>query len=244
MGRGLSNAALPCYELRMAGGYFSQKTLKFLTLLTMNNSRDWFESHKSDYENLVREPALELIRDFAPSLKRISSHMVAVDKKVGGSLMRVQRDTRFSPDKTPYKTNIGIQFRHEVGKDVHAPGLYLHIAPDECFLGSGVWHPDADALARIRKRIIDKPKLWKTASTDPKFQSFFVLDGDSLSRPPRGIDPEHPAIDDLKRKDHIATAVMSLRDVYSAKLPAILHERFSASRAYMKVLCDALGLPF
>ncbi len=228
----------------MADGYFTPKTLKFLTALALNNNRAWFEAHKSDYEGQVREPALELIRNIAPALKKFSPHVVAVDKKFGGSLMRVQRDTRFSSNKSPYKTNIGIQFRHAVGKDVHAPGLYFHIAPDECFIGVGLWHPEADALARIRQRIIEKPKLWQKVSQDPKFRAVFDLGGDSLSRPPRGIDPSHPAIEDLKRKDHIAAAALSLRELYSTKLLATLYQRFNLAKPYFKFLCDSLGLAF
>lgn len=228
----------------MSEGYFSATTLKFLTALALNNHRDWFEEHKDAYEALVRNPALELIGDFAPVLKKISAHLVAIDKKVGGSLMRVQRDTRFSPDKSPYKTNIGIQFRHEIGKDVHAPGLYLHIAPDECFLGVGVWHPDAACLASIREHIIEKPQLWKKVSTDPKFRAVFDLSGDSLKRPPRGFDPDHPAIEDLKRTDHVAIAAMSKKDVFSPNLLRILFERFNATNAYMRFLCKAIELPY
>ena len=228
----------------MPESYFSQKTFKFLTALTLNNSRDWFERHKDEYEGLVRGPALELIRDFAPVLKRFSPHLLAVDKKVGGSLLRVHRDTRFGADKTPYKTNIGIQFRHDVGKDIHAPGLYFHVSPDECFLGSGVWHPDPETLARIRKRIIEKPKAWTKASAETKFRAVFDLAGDSLSRPPRGIDPDHPAIEDLKRKDHIAAATLSVRDVTSPSLLKTLHDRFSLTKPYFRFLCQALDLQF
>ena len=228
----------------MAEGYFSQKTLRFLTALALNNDREWFEMHKADYECLVREPALELIRDFAPALKKISPHMLAINKKVGGSLMRVQRDTRFSPDKTPYKTNIGIQFRHEIGKDVHAPGFYLHIAPDGCFFGTGVWHPDAEALAKIRARIIEKPNLWNKVSKEPKFRALFELGGDSLTRPPRGIDPDHPAINDLKRKDHVAMTNLSPRDAFSPQLLKTLFEGLYLTKAYTRFLCGALELPF
>ena len=94
-------------------------------------------------------------------LPGISKHLTAIPKRSGGSLMRVYRDTRFSRDKTPYKTNIGIQFRHEQGKDVHAPGLYFHLDRNECFLGVGMWHPEREALAAIRQAIVDDPKAWR-----------------------------------------------------------------------------------
>jgi len=224
--------------------YFSQKTLKFLTALTLNNHREWFEQHKTEYEECVREPALRLIRDFAPALKKFSPHLLAIDKKVGGSLMRVQRDTRFSSNKSRYKTNIGVQFRHKAGKDVHAPGLYLHIAPDECFLGAGVWHPDADALSAIRQRIVQSPKAWAKAAAEPQFLKVFELSGESLVRPPRGFDAGHPAITDLKRKDHIAVANLAMRDICSPKLLELLNERFGRTKPYFRFLCEALKLPF
>ena len=88
----------------------------------MNNERDWFEAHRADYERFVLEPALALISEMDEIVRLISPHYRGVAKKVGGSLMRIYRDTRFGHDKTPYKTNIGIQFRHENAKDVHAPG--------------------------------------------------------------------------------------------------------------------------
>ena len=117
------------------GPYFTSRTFRFLRKLAANNDRDWFQANKARYESNVREPCLAFIRAFRKPLERISPFFVASDRRVGGSLMRVYRDTRFSRDKTPYKTNVGIQFRHELGKDVHAPGFYVHIAAGECFLG-------------------------------------------------------------------------------------------------------------
>ena len=112
---------------------FQPTLLAFLRDLKANNNRDWFNAHKPDYEQLVREPALGFISAMGPPLAKFAPMFVAVPRKSGGSLMRVYRDTRFSRDKTPYKTNVGIQFRHEYGKDVHAPGYYFHIDPDQVF---------------------------------------------------------------------------------------------------------------
>ena len=228
----------------MATAYFTARTIRFLSELAINNHRDWFLEHQGEYEAHVREPALRLIRDFAPHLKRISKHFVAVDRKVGGSLMRVQRDVRFAKDKTPYKTNIGIQFRHAVGKDVHAPGLYLHIEPSGCFLGSGIWHPESAVLERIREHILEKPTRWKAATRDAAFRQVFELGGESQKRPPRGIDKDHPLLEDLLRKDHIAGAPLREKDAISSRLPELLEKSFSVSRPYLKFLCEALELPF
>ena len=91
---------------------FRPSTFKFLRELAANNNRDWFQAHKPRYESEVLEPALGFVQAMAPRLERISAHFMAVPKRTGGSLMRVYRDTRFAHDKTPYKINIGIQFRH------------------------------------------------------------------------------------------------------------------------------------
>lgn len=223
---------------------FPAATFSFLDELAANNDRDWFNANKTRYEHDVREVALAFIRTMAPALQKISKHFVADDRKVGGSLMRVHRDTRFAKDKTPYKTNIGIQFRHEAGKDVHAPGFYLHIEPQECFLGVGLWHPEPTALAQIRARIVDKTAAWRKASTDAKFRKHFEPSGDSLKRVPRGFDAEHPCVDDLRRKDHIAVAKITPAALSSRKAAATVAERFGDAKPYIKFLAQALELPF
>ncbi len=114
--------------------------LHFLDELSRNNKREWFQANRSRYEQDVLQPALAFIETMAKPLEKISPHFCAVPKRMGGSLMRPYRDVRFSKDKRPYKTNVGIQFRHEAGRDVHAPGFYFPIEPDEAFLGVGIWH--------------------------------------------------------------------------------------------------------
>ena len=184
---------------------YPAKTLTFLRQLARNNERDWFNANKQRYEDLVRMPSLAFIEAMGPAIKKhLSGHFLAQPKKVGGSLMRVYRDTRFAKDKTPYKTNVGIQFRHELGKDVHAPGFYLHIEPGNCFLGAGIWHPESRVLTGIREFIADNPHAWKAATGSRVFKKNWALVGDTLVRPPRGFAPDHELIVDLKRKDFIA----------------------------------------
>ncbi len=223
---------------------FSPATLKFLDELAANNNRVWFEANKPRYEALVREPALEFIAAMGPALEAFAPHFRADPRKVGGSLMRVFRDTRFSRDKTPYKTNIGIQFRHELGKDVHAPGFYVHVATDECFLAVGCWHPDADALGRIRDLIAKNPKQWFSARDNRKFTTEWALTGDSLTRPPRGYAADHTAIEDLKRKDFVGIASLSRAEVSGPGLVKLAGARFAASAPFMKFLCDALNVQY
>jgi uncharacterized protein (TIGR02453 family) len=142
---------------------FEGELFAFLRELRQHNDRNWFEAYKPRYETAVRIPALAFIEAMGPRLATISPHFRALAKKSGGSLMRVYRDTRFSKDKTPYKTNVGIQFRHEAGRDVHCPGFYLHLEPGRCFLGAGIWRPDSKALRAIRDFIADNPGGWRKA---------------------------------------------------------------------------------
>lgn len=228
----------------MVNRYFTQESLSFLRQLAKHNNRDWFEENKANYEASVRTPALQFITDMADKLAMISPHFLAQPKKVGGSLMRVYRDVRFSSDKRPYKTNIGIQFRHELGKDVHAPGFYLHIEPGDCFVGAGIWRPDAAALGKIRDAIVEKPEKWKKAVNDKGFNKHFSLRGESLSRPPRGYAGDHPFIDDLKRKDFIAVTSLDDNQVTGSRIRKMVLDRFSAAGEYMQFLCRALELRY
>jgi uncharacterized protein (TIGR02453 family) len=228
----------------MTDRYFTKQTFAFLEALAENNTRVWFEEHKQEYEDFVRTPALDFIADMSDEMPAISRHFLAQPKKVGGSLMRVQRDTRFSRGKTPYKVNIGIQFRHEVGKDVHAPGYYLHIEPGGCFLGIGLWRPEADALFKIRSAIVEHPDAWVAARDAQAFREHFTLEGDALVNAPRGFAKDHPLVEDLKRKDFIGMAALSAAEVTSKKLRTLVVEHFRQAAPYMEFLCKALDLRF
>src|SRR5215831_17653281 len=120
---------------------FGPGLFSFLSDLRANNSREWFAANKERYEEELLEPALVFINAFAPRLEKISPHFRADARASGGSLFRIYRDTRFSKDKSPYKTNLGIHFRHERAKDAHAPGYYLHIGPGEVYAGGALQEP-------------------------------------------------------------------------------------------------------
>lgn len=223
---------------------FAKTTFAFLDELAAHNRRDWFEANKARYEALVREPALEFIAAMAPELARCAPHFRADPRKLGGSLMRVYRDTRFARDKTPYKTNVGIQFRHELGKDVHAPGFYVHLATDECFLGVGCWHPESNALGRIRDLIATQPQRWCAVRDDRKFSTAWSMEGDSLARPPRGYAADHPAIEDLKRKDFIGLAPLSRQETLGPGLVKRAAKQFATAAPFMAFLCEAVGVQY
>ncbi|MCR9166170.1 MAG: DUF2461 domain-containing protein [bacterium] len=218
--------------------------MEFLVELGMNNDREWFGANKERYEAQVREPARAFIRAVAPRLTEISEHFVASDKKVGGSLMRVHRDVRFSKDKAPYKTNVGIHFRHALGKDAHAPGFYVHIAAEGNFIGTGMWRPESSALAAIRRRIVEEEDAWRQATRSSAFTERFALGGESLKRPPKGFDADHPLVDDLKRKDHIAIAPLSDEEMLGEGVVDRILELFERAVPYLQFQCAALAVPF
>ena len=222
---------------------FTSASVEFLRELQANNNREWFNRNKRRYDEDVLDVALDFIQSMHDPLLELAPHFTAIPKRVGGSLMRVYRDTRFSKDKTPYKTNIGIQFRHEQAKDVHSPGYYVHIEPDEVFVGVGMWRPPRDALAGIRERIAEESAEWLSAVSDTGFRNHFRFGGESLQRPPRGFDPDHPMIEDLKRKDFIAVKDMSAEDALQTTFQRKVESAFSAATPYMRFLCRAVGVP-
>lgn len=225
---------------------FTLDTFEFLDELTLNNERDWFETNKARYEAHVREPALAFIRAMAGPLSKISPSFVAEDKKVGGSLMRVYRDTRFASDKTPYKTNVGIQFRHSGGKDVHAPGWYVHVSPSECFVALGMWRPEPAQLVQVRALMAKAPTRWQ-AVIDGKTLAKAGLaagDGDKLTRVPKGYSADHPVADDLKRRSFTLHAPLAAKDITGKGFVAHVAKRFAGGADFMRFLCDAVEVPF
>jgi uncharacterized protein (TIGR02453 family) len=223
---------------------FYPETIRFLELLAANNNREWFNEHKSRYEEDVLDVALRFIQSMQDPLQEIAPHFVAFPTRIGGSLMRVYRDTRFSKNKTPYKTNIGIQFRHEQARDVHSPGYYVHIAPEQVFVGAGMWRPDSEPLRRIRERIAARPAEWKRAMDDRRFKRQFELGGESLVRPPRGFDKEHECIDDIRRKSFIAVREFASKDCLKQQFQRTVESSFKTAEPFMRFLCMAVGVRF
>lgn len=224
--------------------HFTRDTIRFLNELKKNNNRDWFNENKPRYEEHVLDVALRFIQSMQGPLEKIAPHFTAIPKRMGGSLMRVYRDTRFSKNKTPYKTNIGIQFRHERAKDVHSPGYYVHIDTEQVFIGVGMWRPDSEPLSRIRNRIVDKEAEWLRISRDKLFLRHFKLGGQTLIRAPRGFDKNHPLLTDIMRKDFIAIKNLDLGDATQARFQQKVETAFKAGTPYMQFLCKAVGVPF
>ena len=229
-------------KMNFAG--FSKPTTTLLTELAENNNRAWFLENKSRYERDVQGVALDYIAAMGPRIAQLSDYFLALPQKSGGSLMRVYKDTRFARGQDPYKTNIGIQFRHELAKDVHAPGFYVHIEPDACFIGAGMWRPEPPALAKIRQRIVEQPKQWQKVRANKAFSEHWTLGGTGLKKAPRGFAEDHPHIEDLKRKDFIAGHDLPGAAIATAQFVDLSTEYFKAAAPLMKFLCASLELNY
>jgi uncharacterized protein (TIGR02453 family) len=224
--------------------YFTPELFQFLSELEAHNNRDWFLANKERYERTVRDPFLRFIADLGPRLEKVSPHFVADPRPVGGSMMRIYRDTRFSKDKTPYKTAIMAHFEHAKGKEGATPAYYLRLAPGSSIVGAGIWRPEPGALKRIRKAIVDDGKVWQRITQGRQFRGSCGMAGESLKRPPSGFDANHPLIADIKRKDFATTTPLDERRVASAAFMDDVLAAFKTTAPFLQFVTRAIGLAF
>jgi uncharacterized protein (TIGR02453 family) len=220
---------------------FSPTLFDFLRELRANIDREWFQLNKARYENEVKAPALRFIAAVGPKLHTISRHIVADARPVGGSLFRIYRDVRFSSDKSPYKTAVGMSFGHDRGGDGPAPGYYLHLEPGESFTGGGVHMPDTATLTLIRDAIVADPRGWKRIVDDPTFAPMFTNLGDALKRAPQGYDPKHPFVEDLKRKSYTWHAMFTEAEVTAPDFMDRFVDACRTASPFSRFLAKALG---
>lgn len=225
--------------------HFTPQLFRFLRRLDRHNDRAWFQRNRDEYIEHVRDPMLRFIEALAPRLRRISRHVVADPAPRGGSMFRIHRDMRFVTDGRPYKTAATARFAHEQEGAGPAPGFYLHLGAREVYAGSGLWRPDGATAARIRGRIAADGGAWKRVVRGRAFREGAVrLDGDVLKRPPRGIAPDHPLIEDLRRRDFVTRSDL---DEAAACAPDFLDRYVAACRAaspFVRFLARALDLPW
>jgi len=200
---------------------FSKEAFSFLKRLKKNNDRDWFVPRKPQYEELWKEPMLALIENLGRELRPIAPEFRFTPK----SLLRIYRDTRFSKDKSPYKTHVAATFDMAgYPKSVSSPGFYLHFEPGEVFVGGGLYMPDSRQLKRIRYGIDQKSESFLDIVESPSFKKYFgELRGDTLKRPPQGYPADHPEIEYLKRKGFFVAKTFDEKLAMSPKLvPAVV----------------------
>lgn len=219
---------------------FGPQTLRYLRELARHNNRPWFQAHKTEYETAVQAPALRFIVEMGPMLSKISPHVTADPRPFGGSLSRIYRDTRFSKDKSPYKTRVGIHFAHEAaGKGGNLPGFFFHLAPGDSFVASGMWHPDPPALAKIRQAIVATPDRW-----GPLRKKGIEFGGESYARVPAGIDRDHRYANDLRRKDFYASLSFTDAEATSPTFPGRFEKACRTLAPLNAFLAGALQLPW
>jgi len=180
---------------------FTPKTLSFLRSLKRNNKREWFHERRDQYELHCKQPMLELIERLANDMRSFAPEML-VDPKV--SMLRQFRDTRFSEDKTPLKSHIAATIPNRALGKMNGAGLYFEIAPGWVWIGGGLWRPDASQLQLVRDHIVADKKRMDAIVKAPKFKKLGGLQGDRLTRLPRGYAKDHPAADYLQYKQFMA----------------------------------------
>jgi len=204
-----------------------KKTLTFLKKLKKNNNRDWFLKNKPEYEEAKKE--------FEKIIEDTLARSTKFDKKLTGleakkTLFRINRDVRFSKDKSPYKTNFGA-FINSGGKDSPLPGYYIHIEPGKAFIAGGCWMPMPDKLAAIRQEIDYHFTDFKKILSQKEFKKYFagkLSDEEKLVNPPKGYDKENLAVEFLKYKHFVVLHKVDDKKLLSPKFPQYAADVFKA----------------
>ena len=217
--------------------YFRPEALTFLRNLARHNDREWFTPRKAEYESLLKEPMLAAIRkitdamlDFAPS------HVRPAEK----SLFRIYRDTRFSADKTPYKTHVAAWWTHTGLDKTSGAGYYFHVSAKDVIIAAGAYMPEKEQLAAIRHWLLDNHQTIRKLLQNPKVRSTFdEFEGNALTRPPKGFPADHPAMDLVRCRQWGLAATLPADAALKPDLAAtvIRHFRIAAP------IVDALNMP-
>ena len=183
---------------------FPAGTLRFLRALKRNNRREWFNSHRDDYEQYVRQPMTAIVERLAIDLRAFAPELIASPTV---SIYRIYRDTRFSDNKTPYKTHVSALFPTRGLPKHEGAATYLRIAPEGVRIGGGLYRPQPPQLVAVREHIAGHVGQLRAIVKSPAFRKQFgALEGDRLTRVPRGYAKDHPAADYLKFKNFVAGA--------------------------------------
>lgn len=228
---------------------FRPEAIQFLADLAENNDRTWFQPRKLEYQRLLKEP-LEALCVALDDELRLRSLPLRADP--ARSPFRIYRDTRFSRDKSPYKTHVAASFgwaADRAGPDadagrshtgnVHAGGGYFHLAPGEIYVGGGIWHPETAWLNAFRRRVASDPAGFRAIVDAPAFRDAFGTvgdDGESLKRVPAGYPADHPAADVLRLKNVTFGRHLADSDAMSPELPVIIAETFVIGTPLLRYL--------
>ncbi|MBI1353492.1 MAG: TIGR02453 family protein [Acidobacteria bacterium] len=218
---------------------FPPEALQFLRDLEANNDRDWFQPRKEIYDEKVKKPLYELVTALNEELARFAPDYRTDPSK---AVYRIYRDTRFSNDKSPYKTHAAASFYHRtLGKHV-AAGYYFHFSPKELLVGGGLWAPGSKELLAVRRRISKEPETLRAILADKTFRKLLgQMSGETLKRPPKGFDAEDPALDLLLYKQFLAGAQLEPQWLETPKAFTEIAKRFEAISPLVEFVNGAIA---
>jgi uncharacterized protein (TIGR02453 family) len=227
---------------------FRPAALTFLRALKRNNTREWFQAHRDDYERDVRAPLVALVEEIDVRLAELAPEIVGDPKR---SLFRIHRDVRFSSDKSPYKTNAACWFYHgDAGRGVGTTtphggaGFYFHMEPGGSMIGAGIWMPPRPTLTRLREQIDEGYASLRRILRDPALRKRFGTLDDSamLTRMPRGYGEDHPAADLLRHQSFTVGRELTDVELFSPKLADVLARDYARLVPFVRWFNAALGL--
>jgi uncharacterized protein (TIGR02453 family) len=205
---------------------FPPEMVKFFRSLKRNNRREWFQPRKHLFEQHIKLPMLELISAINTEMAKFAPEYVTEPKS---AIFRIYRDTRFSADKTPYKTHIAASFSRRGSERLGTGGFYFSVSHEVIEVAAGIWHPDRDVTLTVRNHIGETHEELSQILADKKTRKLMgELKGDTLSRSPKGFDPAHPAAGFIKMKDWVLDVTLEAKIATTPQLHGAIVERFRA----------------
>jgi uncharacterized protein (TIGR02453 family) len=221
--------------------HFGPEALKFLRGLKRNNRREWFEARREIYERALKEPMLALIERLTEGM---AEYAPAHTRPAGKRMFRIYRDTRFSADKSPYKTHLGAWWARSGLEKTSGGGYYMHVGAAEFVIAAGVYMPEKDQLLAIRRRLLEHHVEWKRLIEDKRLlRAFNVHDPMALTRAPKGFPEDHPAMEWIKWRQWGVTAHLPAETALKPGLAEEIEKRFRLARPLVDFLNAPLARP-
>jgi uncharacterized protein (TIGR02453 family) len=200
--------------------------VRFFRSLKRNNRREWFQPRKHLFEQHVKAPMLDLVAVINTELSKFAPEYVTEPKS---AIFRIYRDTRFSADKTPYKTHVAASFSRRGGERLGTGGFYFSVSNQAIEVAAGLWHPDREVMLMVRNHIAETHDELTRILADKKSRKLAgELKGDALTRSPKGFDPAHPAAEFIKMKDWVLDVNLDAKLATTPQLQGAIVERFRA----------------
>ena len=217
---------------------FTDETLTFLRALKRHNDREWFKARRDQYESHIRAPMVSVIERLATDFRGWAPELVATPKV---SMYRIYRDTRFSPNKSPYKTHFAAVFPNRVLTKHGGAGLYFHVDAEHVLVGAGIYAPEPRQLYQLRRHVAANRKRLRAIVESPVFlRSFGPVDGQRLKRVPKGFEPDDPAAEYLKLKQFLAGTERPSSFATSPRFYASLTRLFERLLPFVRFLNEPL----